>query len=305
MTFFIQLRTRVRHFIASNEELVLRILRFLLVLVAMIIMNHSFGYQRLLNHWWVSIGIAVLSFFIPLAGSTFVVLFVGLMHLMTLSSGVAVVALILIAVSYALAAYFHADDSYDLIFVPACRYLRVPFLVPLESALLRSAHELPLVICGTIFSYYLKVVTENSAAFLDTSVDFSVSDMIQNQILGDGMFYIYLLAMTALFLVIYNVRTKGIEHAWLIAVISGVLTEFLIMLGGTLFLGDKSDIPLLIVGNVVTILVGLLLVFFARGFDYSRTEHVQFEDDEYYYYVTAVPKMHIPEQEKEVKRITS
>ena len=36
-----------------------------------------------------------------------------------------------------------------------------------------------------------------------------------------------------------------------------------------------------------------------------ETEHVQFEDDEYYYYVTAVPKMHIPEQEKEIKRITS
>ena len=47
------------------------------------------------------------------------------------------------------------------------------------------------------------------------------------------------------------------------------------------------------------------MVFFARGFDYTRTEHVQFEDDEYYYYVTAVPKMHISEQEKEIKRITS
>ena len=77
------------------------------------------------------------------------------------------------------------------------------------------------------------------------------------------------------------------------------------MLAGILFTGEKENIPLLVIGNVVTLIVGLGMVFFARGFDYTRTEHVQFEDDEYYYYVTAVPKMHIPEQEKEIKRITS
>ena len=31
---------------------------------------------------------------------------------------------------------------------------------------------------------------------------------------------------------------------------------------------------------------------------------MQFEDDEYYYYVTAVPKLHIAEEEKEIKTIT-
>ena len=77
------------------------------------------------------------------------------------------------------------------------------------------------------------------------------------------------------------------------------------MLAGVLFVGNRDDIMLLVIGNVVTLVVGLLLVFFARGFDYSRTEHVQFEDDEYYYYVTAVPKVHITASDKEIKRITS
>jgi hypothetical protein len=31
---------------------------------------------------------------------------------------------------------------------------------------------------------------------------------------------------------------------------------------------------------------------------------VQYEDDDYYYYVTAIPKTHIAEQEKEIKKIT-
>ena len=38
--------------------------------------------------------------------------------------------------------------------------------------------------------------------------------------------------------------------------------------------------------------------------DYSRTETLQFEDDEYYYYVKAVPKVGVTLPEKQVKHIT-
>ena len=37
--------------------------------------------------------------------------------------------------------------------------------------------------------------------------------------------------------------------------------------------------------------------------DYSRSENLQFEDDEYYYYVKAIPKMNVSTQEKTIKRI--
>jgi hypothetical protein len=37
--------------------------------------------------------------------------------------------------------------------------------------------------------------------------------------------------------------------------------------------------------------------------DYTRTEYLQFEDDEYYYYVKAVPKAAVAIPEKTVKRI--
>ena len=45
--------------------------------------------------------------------------------------------------------------------------------------------------------------------------------------------------------------------------------------------------------------------FFVFSVDYSRTEHTQFEDDEYYYYVKAVPKMNVAAPEMNVKRINA
>ncbi len=49
----------------------------------------------------------------------------------------------------------------------------------------------------------------------------------------------------------------------------------------------------------------VVLQFLRCKVDYSRTEKVQFEDDEYYYYVKAVPKVVVAKPEKKVKQINS
>ena len=48
----------------------------------------------------------------------------------------------------------------------------------------------------------------------------------------------------------------------------------------------------------------MVIQFFLFNVDYSRTETMQFEDDEYYYYVKAVPKLTISTPDKVVKHIS-
>ena len=52
-------------------------------------------------------------------------------------------------------------------------------------------------------------------------------------------------------------------------------------------------------------MIGLVLEIIFFAVDYSKCESLQFEDDEYYYYVKAVPKMAVAVPEKRVKRITT
>ena len=61
----------------------------------------------------------------------------------------------------------------------------------------------------------------------------------------------------------------------------------------------------LIIGSIVALLIAILLKTFALSVDYSRSEHLQFEDDEYYYYVKAIPKNMIAEPKKTVKKIVT
>ena len=57
-------------------------------------------------------------------------------------------------------------------------------------------------------------------------------------------------------------------------------------------------------GVVAAAVIGLILQFFFFNLDYTRTERVQFEDDEYYYYVKAVPKLYVANTEKKVQKFS-
>ncbi len=67
------------------------------------------------------------------------------------------------------------------------------------------------------------------------------------------------------------------------------------------FVGNQEDVILLIIGNVVTLVVDCFLSF-CQGFDYSVPSMYSLKMMNTTDYVTAVPKVHIAEQEKEVKR---
>ena len=52
----------------------------------------------------------------------------------------------------------------------------------------------------------------------------------------------------------------------------------------------------------IFIITTLIVQFLFFNLDYSRTERLQFEDDDYYYYVKAVPKSLVTEKDKQIKR---
>ena len=74
-----------------------------------------------------------------------------------------------------------------------------------------------------------------------------------------------------------------------------------VLLVGDLYYEINLSVGSVLLGSLLAIAVAKVIEFFRFCVDYSRTEKVQFEDDEYYYYVKAVPKMYVAEKEKQVK----
>ena len=55
---------------------------------------------------------------------------------------------------------------------------------------------------------------------------------------------------------------------------------------------------------ILLAITGTVLLFLFHMVDYAREERVQFEDDEYYYYLKAVPKMSVRAPAVTIKRFT-
>lgn len=114
------------------------------------------------------------------------------------------------------------------------------------------------------------------------------------------MVVVLLLAM----MVVYGVRTRGISHAWKTASVAGAIVAAVLQVSGCMTLDVSFQASFILLDLVVTVAAGLIAEFFFLSVDYSRTETLQFEDDEYYYYVKAVPKVGVTLPEKQVKHIT-
>ena len=123
------------------------------------------------------------------------------------------------------------------------------------------------------------------------------------QVFQNKEMIITIIAFVIVLFLVYQVRRMAISHAWKSASAAGAVVSIVIMAAGSAVLDVKISYPELILGNVATVIVGLILELLFFAVDYSRTESVQYEDDEYYYYVKAVPKIVVAAPEKTVKRI--
>ena len=123
------------------------------------------------------------------------------------------------------------------------------------------------------------------------------------QILVNREMWCNIIAFVICLLLVYSVRRMSIDYSWEIAIIAGVLGNINAIAYGYIIMDIQLSYISLIVGSIMAVLVAFVVKFFVFAVDYTRTERLQFEDDEYYYYVKAVPKSSVAIPEKTVKRI--
>lgn len=304
MVKFIRTRGRIRRFYGRHEIFLNRLFNGLFSFLILSVLSSYFGFAKILSHSWIVPLLAVLCAFLPVSGAAIVMQVYLLIQMMSLSFGVTITLLVMMVLSYALCAGYQASKLNYIVGVTALQRLRVPYLASMQAALLGGVQEVTTIVSGAVVSFYLKEVYDNAGLLKNGTDALSPIELLRDNVFGNPLFYIYVIAMAALFVVVYTIRTMNIPHAWVVAVISGVIVEFILMLSGYLFIGQRSRIPELVVVNLVTILVGLMTNYIVLDLDYTRIERVQFEDDEYYYYVTAVPKIRLEEEQKKVKKLS-
>ena len=116
--------------------------------------------------------------------------------------------------------------------------------------------------------------------------------------------WLMIMAVVIGILVVNMVRSRAVSNAWKIASATGSVVCLVIAAAGNVALEGNISYMSIAVSAALGLVLGFVLEFLFFSVDYSRTENIQFEDDEYYYYVKAIPKVGVSAPEKQVKHIT-
>lgn len=306
MTNILELREKLRDFYGKYEIYVVTGVKFILAFIAFWLINSRMGYMERLDNPAVALLLALLCAFLPVNGSVVIGALLILLHLWSLSMEVCLVAVGLFLLMFFMYYKFAPKNGYVTMVTPIMCAFRLPYAIPVPIGLVREPSSYVSMVCGIITFYYIKGVQGNIANFaaVDESEKISQVKMALDLLIKNSEMILLMAALCITALTVYVIRRLNINHAWRIAGIAGNVVELVILVMGYILLGITEEIPWLIIGVALSVVVALVLEFFLYNLDYSRVEHVQFEDDEYYYYVKAVPKVYMAEKKKRVKQIT-
>ncbi|MEE1196032.1 MAG: hypothetical protein UHS54_04020 [Lachnospiraceae bacterium] len=306
MTLMLELKEKIRTVYRDFSYIILPILKFLLAFATFYSINETIGFMSVFKNIFVLLIMALICCLLPVNA---IVVFAGVMilgHCYALGIIVAAFALVLLIVSGTLFLRFAAKDSLALVLTPFAFALGVPCVVPLCYGLKRKPSSAVAVVCGTVVYYFMEFLKEKSSALKgsDNSEMLTKLKLLLDGLVKNQGLLIYILAFVIVLLLVYVIRRTGKDYVWHVAIVTGAITYLAIVLCGGLFMNIRMNVAAVVVGTAGAAIIAVLYGFFVHNVDYSRTERLEFEDDEYYYYVKAVPKMTISQAQREIKTIS-
>lgn len=298
------IKGQLQQIYAKHSRLIDKAAQFLLALAVFYLINHDLGFMDILANPLITLGLSVICTFLPLCLTALAAAVLILVQMSAVSIGIMAVTAAVFVVMFAFYIRFCPRTVLILLLTPVAFMLHVPYIIPVAFGLTGTVGSVIPIIFGTII-YYMLDYLKGAAASMKDGSDGMIGQMTSyaKHVFQSKEMIIMIIAFVIMFLLVYQVRRMAVSHAWKSASCAGAVCGIVIAAAGSAVMNVKLSYPELILGNIAAVVVGLILELVFFSVDYSRTERVQYEDDEYYYYVKAVPKIMVSAPEKTVKRI--
>lgn len=307
MTALLELRENLKKIYSRNEAFILPVIKFLLSFIVLSIINGKMGYMTKIDNMAIVLIVSLLCSFLPTGFMVVFAMLFTLLHMYALSIETAAVGLVVFLLLYLLFLRFTAKEALVVVLTPVLCMLKLPYVMPVAMGLIGTPASCVSVGCGVAVYYLIQTVISNAPTINSMGAEEATAKLrlLIDGMLGNKAMLVMIVAFTVTVIVVYLIRRMSVDHSWTIAMAAGIIIEVLILLVGDLMYDTNLSILSALLGAIVTVIVCKGIEFFRFCLDYSRTEKVQFEDDEYYYYVKAVPKMTVSAPTNTVKKINT
>ncbi len=285
------LRDTLGNVYRRHDYWLLPLFRALTAFVLFMVLRTRLGYSDLFAGVPVILAASLFCAFLPWAGIPFLGAVLVLGNLYSASLELTLVGTLVLLMAALVQSAFRAKGAVILALLPFFYLLHIPYAVVLAAGFsLGILGFIPLAL-GTVVYYFLHYAVENVGGLSKTTDMTELASQyadIFSGFLSNREMLLMIVVVSLGFLTVFIIRSLPVDYAFLLALLLGA-----VLMGGFLVLGGGKlgvSVTEQIVGLLLSLLLGALYLVLFHNADYRGSERLQFEDEEYYYYVKAVPK---------------
>lgn len=302
MNQMLAVKERIIHVYQKAGIILVPAMKFLVTFLVFVIINSRMGYDSRFSGLGVSLLLALFGALVPVSVTVFLAAVLILIHIYCVSKILAVIVLLFFLVFYLMFIRFTPKQGYALFAIPILMPLNMAYLIPLLLGMTGGPLSIVCAACGVAVYYLLDVVREAAQISVNNSVEdiLALYRFVIDSLLDNKEMFLTMVIFALVILVTYFLRKMKYDHAFGIAIASGTMVMTLGFLFGNIRIKLEAGIVNMLLGCVFSALIMAIIQFFKLTLDYTAVERTQFEDDDYYYYVKAVPKIKLTAPEKNV-----
>ena len=299
-------REKVIRFFKEYETWFIILAKFLGMMLVFTYINEKLGFYELLGSMPVNVLLSLICSIVPGSFVIFIVAAVIAAHMLKFSMVIGLLTIAVMAIIYLLFLKFAPRHSIVLLAAPVLMHYNLGFTLPVLAGLLFNPYAAIPAAAGIFMVSFLRAAVQyggelstpagaSGAAALIESLDpeklTTVVTQIFTQAFADKTFVLMFVLVAVTAAVMFIINRFPISYIWYISIIAGMITELICaVLAGPRI--PDSNIPAsgLLTGVLIGGAAAVLIQFFRCVVDYKSRESLQFEDEEYFYYVQAIPK---------------
>lgn len=306
-----QLRETIISIIKKYEPILTFSVKFITGLFVFALINSIGHYNAAFSFignlgWFINIFLGLLFAILPL-NAVYLIIMIFLTIQFTAQLEIALIVFLGLLSMFLFYGHFGKKENVLILATVMGFYFNLPYIVPLVAGLYFSITSIiPISIGIFIWSYsyliielvtYETTVETGTLAVLDLDLDeilhsfmrvyesFTMGgDAVQNWI-------VVTIAMFIPFIFVYIISRLSINYSKELAIALGSVLNIFAFLFASLFINLGFGIIPILFFNILSAAMVYMYSFFYVVLDYKRTQRVEFQDEDYYYYVKLIPKI--------------
>lgn len=285
------LREKIYDYYIRYEKYVKYILRFIMAFALFFLLDKNFSYEKHLSGGLFLFVMAVLGAAVPDGVLVFALLMILAGKLYFLSPILAASVLFLSLLFYFVLLQYCDKFILLTVLVPLALICKVPALPAIVAGLFFAPSAVLAIIVGVLVYYMLYSVLK-CEKMIEAKIN--IMELVRHFLDGivkNKNMYIILLTLSVAFFIVFFVSKIKIAYSFEISIGVAVLFSCILGIVGITVFRSSFSIGWILVGNILSGILSYVIHFSHMILDYGSTQELQFEDEEYYYYVKAVPKL--------------